>query len=156
VKKQLFHYGPNMTPAMKAELEAEIAAFDKDKTLKDLEENAEPKTDAPGYAEWRSSHGIGSTDRHGDRFGAEPDLVSEDDAIDLSSPILSKEVIDAKLEVDSILSYRELQVWRLAMRKGLTRKQTADLLHISPRSVDTYLDRAKAKIMQHFKDGNVE
>lgn len=144
-------YQPNLTPEVKAELEAEIAAFDKEKTLAELEENAKPKRDAPGYSKWRA-------DNFPDNVGngaaeAEPDILSENDAVKFIKPTFSKQIVLATLEIKELLSFRESQCWQAVMRNGLSIKETAKRLRIGERTVEEYIARAKAKVLEHFKDG---
>ena len=149
-------YQPHLTPEVKAELEAEIAAFDKDRTLKELDENAKPKKDLPGYNEWRS---LNDRDRFNSNNGgsgiheAEPDLLSEDDAVKFIKPTFSKQIVLATLEIKELLSFRESQCWQAVMRNGLSVKECAERLHIGERTVEEYISRAKAKVIEHFKDG---
>ncbi len=139
-------YQPNLTPEVKSELEAEIAAFDKEKTLAELEENAKPKRDAQGYSGWKSLENKIDNE-------AEPDLLSEDDAVKFIKPTFSKQIVLATLEIKELLSFRESQCWQAIMRNGLSVKETAERLRIGERTVEEYIARAKAKVIEHFKDG---
>ncbi len=147
-------YQPHMIPEVEAKLKAEIAAFDKDATLKELEENAEPKQDAPGYSEWRSLNAANSSGT-GIRE-AEPDLLSEDDAIKFIKPTFSKQIVLATLEIKELLSFRESQCWTAVMKNGLSARECAERLHIGERTVEEYIARAKAKVIAHFKDMEIE
>jgi len=150
-------YQPHLTSEVKAELEAEIAAFDKEKTLAELEENARPKKDGPGYTDWKSLHGHNDHHQTGNETHglteAEPDLLSEDDAVKFIKPTFSKQIVLATLEIKELLSFRESQCWQAVMRNGLSVKECAERLHIGERTVEEYLSRAKVKVLEHFKDG---
>lgn len=155
------NYGPDMTPAMKAALEKEIAAFDKNKTLAEIERESVSKQNDPGYSEWIAQHGeffhqdrLDDVRKYGTFLEAEPDLLSEDEAVNLTKPDLPDYLVKAKQEIDDLLSHRELQVWRLVMRQGMTHEKAASLLHVGVGSIRTYLQRAKAKIEKHFNRGD--
>jgi ATP/maltotriose-dependent transcriptional regulator MalT len=156
VRVDLTECPPDLTAEVKMSLEQEIASFDEATTLEEIELNAVGGLNAPGYAEWRVQQGYEHNQSGGDKYGcveAEPDLLSEEEAVNLSKPDLSREFAQAKQEIDEILSTRELQVWRLAMRQGLSHKKIASFLHISIRSVKTYLQRSKEKVREHFAEG---
>ncbi len=149
-------YQPELTPKVRAELEAEIKAFDQAKTLVELEENAEPKKDAPGYVEWKknaSNNDHGSNNSDNGIREAEPDLLSEDDAVKFIKPTFSKQIVLATLEIKELLSFRESQCWQLVMRNGLSTRECAEKLRIGERTVEEYISRAKEKVVAHFKDG---
>lgn len=148
------NYPPDLTVEIKESLEQEIAAFDQESVLKEIEQNAVGGNDVPGYAKWRDQQGSDHLD-HGHRYGsvpfeAEPDLLSEEEAVNLMKPVLSGEIVKAKEEIDEILSPRELRIWNMVMRNGTTYKKAADLLHLSELTVKTYLQRAKIKVKRHF------
>lgn len=159
------NYDPVMGSELEAKLRAEIAAFDEVKTKAELEENAKPKKDAPGYAEWLDSK-TRERDLYGGHFlhvagspdmaSAEPDLLSEDDAVKFIKPTFSKQIVLATLEIKELLSFRESQVWTAVMKNGLSVKECAERLHVGERTVETYIARAKAKVIEHFKDVEVE
>jgi DNA-binding CsgD family transcriptional regulator len=52
---------------------------------------------------------------------------------------------DQYRHVMELLSKRELQIYEL-VAKGYSRSRIADLLKISPKTVDSHLDRIKAKL----------
>src|ERR1700688_2673010 len=143
------NYGPDLTPKMKAALEREIAGFNKKEILAEIEREAIGNADAPSYAEWSAAQ-LESDGCSVVPLEANPDLLSEDEAVNLTKPNLPDEIVEAKQEIDDLLSYRELQVWRLVMRQGISHIKAASLLHISVGAVRTYLQRAKAKIDRHF------
>lgn len=143
-------YGPDMTPAMRAALEKEIAAFNEKETLAEIERNVVSGPSVPGYTEWLQEHGMIRGDVP---LEAEPDLLSEDEAVNLTKPDLPDYIVKAKQEIDDLLSHRELQVWRLVMRQGMPHEKAASLLHVGVGSIHTYLQRAKAKIDEHFNQG---
>lgn len=148
-------YPPDLTAEVRSNLEQEIASFDEANILSEIEQNAVGGTNVPGYAAWRTAQGNEQTQSDGDKYGsvkADPDLLSIEEAVNLMKPDLSSEFAQAKEEIDEILSNRELQVWRLAMRQGLSHKKIASLLHISVRSIKTYLQRAKTKVRTHFTE----
>lgn len=150
-------YPPHLTPAVEAKLKAEIAAFNQAQTLEELEENAEPKKDAPGYTEWKAQHGHNDHGQIGNGVNgyaeAEPDTISEDDAVKFEKPTFSKQIVLATLEIKELLSFRENQVWTGVMKNGLSVAECAQRLHIGERTVEEYIARAKAKVIEHFKDG---
>lgn len=150
------NYGPKLTKDIEAELRAEIAAFDEKKTLEILKANAEPKKDAPNFADWKALHGSNGHNQIGNETRgykeANPDILSEDDAIKFEKPMFSKQLVLATLELKELLSFRESQVWQMVMRDGYSVKEAATKLHIGNRTVEEYISRAKAKVIAHFKD----
>lgn len=140
-------YGPDLTKAIKDDLSKEIAAFDEKATLAEIEREAVGQKPIDAYLEWRETR-----DQHfkQEPADANPDVLSEEDAVNLDKPDLPSEFAEAKQAVDDLLSFRELQVWKLTMRKGLSHKQVASLLHISEGTVETYLQRAKNKVRDYI------
>ena len=150
------NYGPDMTPEMRAELLAEIAAFDKKATLNKIEREAVGGPDVSAY--WNdATYGSDLKSAHrkiGESTSANPDVLSEDKAVNFNSPILPSRYAEAEKDIDEILSTRELQVWRLVMRRGMSHKHAGDLLHLGEGSVRTYLNRAKDKIERYIGGQN--
>lgn len=141
-------YGPDMTPKIKDELLAEIAAFNEAKTLADIERESVSGPDRNAYDDWVGSSGEESPN-------ANPDLLSEDDVINFSKPELGEQYADGKAAIDEVLSPRQLQVWRLVMRHGMTHKQAGSLLHVSARTIEEYLSRATEKVRRYLGGSNV-
>lgn len=152
-------YGPKLTPALEAQLREEIAAFDKKaekETLERIEREAVGGKNIDAWKQWRQQQG---KDDHGAKGSnepveANPDILSEDDAVKFETPTFSKQIVLATLEIKELLSFRESQVWQMVMRNGLSIKEAADKLRIGERTVEEYLSRAKAKVIEHFKDCN--
>lgn len=138
-------HGPDLTSDIRAELLNEIANFDENETLAAIEDNAVGGSDNNAYWDFVDSelHGI-------EPLAANPDRLTEDEAVSFDRPDIGLDVEDAKKIIDEILSYRELQVWRLIMRKGVSYKNTANLLRISESAVSNYLQRAKDKVKRYL------
>lgn len=153
-------YSSDLTPEAEAQLRKEIAEFDQAATLKELEiagEGAPDQTHA--YEQWRDglagvfNANIENPENLSESLRrAEPDSLSEDDAIKFEKPTFSKQIVLASLEVKELLSFREGQVWQLVMRNGLSVKEAAEKLRIGERTVEEYVSRAKAKIAKHFEN----
>lgn len=135
--------GPNLTPKQRKKLEAEIAAFDKNRTLADIERNAVGKRDINAYHDWLESNG------GVEPVAANPDLLIQQEPA-RRGVSLNYEMLTAKLLVSEILSFRQKQVWALCMKQGLSIYEAADKLNLKSSTVDSYLKSAKAKVVKHF------
>lgn len=143
------NYGPSMTAKQKKALEAEIAAFDANKAKRvraTIEREATSKPDVDAYQE--------HLDSHSESVQANPDLLSEENVIPFGRATADPQVKKAIEELTEVLSHRQMQVWRLCMRDGLSETEAADRLRISQQNVSKYLKSAKQKIEKHFKKGN--
>lgn len=135
--------GPHLTPKQRAKLEAEIREFDVKRTKALIEKNAVGKRDVNAYHDWVEENG-----------GVEPLAANPDNYIveEMQTQLsgVDFELLNAKMEVNEILSFRQRQVWAYRMRQGLSNEETAARLNISPRTAESYLKAAIKKVRQHF------
>lgn len=139
-------YGPDLTRKQKAKLEAEIRAFNKDKTLRDIEKNAVGDKDESPYWNWVTR----------ENFGYEPAVANQDsilapDSLELSVGRIDWQMLDAKMEINESLSHRQKQVWQLCMRQGKSVEAASEQLNLKASTVASYLKDAKEKVKRHFK-----
>lgn len=144
MKRHKLNIGPTLTKALKAQLELEIKNFNKDKTLQEIERNAVGRADKDAYEDWMEQH-PGAEDPR-----ANPDVLSEDEAMKFYPVDSDPDVEQAKTELMDLLSPREKQVWKLAMRDGVSVSQAAEKLRISKQAVSQYIKTATAKIQKHY------
>ena len=128
----------NLSKKERAKLEAEIAAFDQTKTLREIELNAVGKSDV-------DLSGYQTPDL--DRVGVW-DLGGLEDTETLTPPDL--QTLSAKLEVKEILTPRQFQIWRLCMRDGLSQEEVSAKLHMTQQAVSKLLTAAITKVKSHF------
>lgn len=144
MKRHKESYGPSLTPAMKAKLEAEIKAFNQAKTKSLIEKEALSKPAVNAYQAWVDKH-EGTEDSR-----ANPDLLSDEESMQFNRPVKDPSIEKAKAELTELLSHRELQVWQYVMRDGFTVADAAQRLRLSSATASQYLSSAKAKVMKHF------
>lgn len=143
MKKQ--NTGPELTAKLKIELEAEIKQFNVKKAKALIERDSVSKPDVNAYQDWLDKHEGREIPQ------ANPDLLSEDDTIAWGRATVDPQVKQAMAELPTVLSPRELQVWRYVMRDGLSEAETGERLRIDASTVSHYLKSAKKKVEKHFK-----
>lgn len=138
-------YGPKLTDKQKAKLEDEIRNFDKKKTLINIEKNALGGKDLNAYSDWLEDNcGV-------EPLSANPDSIQEYESLEPTGSI-DWELLNAKIEINEILSFRQKQVWQLCMRQGKSVEEASEQLNLKIGTVSDYLKTAKEKVKRHFND----
>lgn len=138
-------YGPKMTRKQEERLKAEIAAFDKAKTLARIEKESVSKKDVNAYHDYLEQQ-VSS----GECVSANPDGLEESKEQDKANYKPSLQELSAKIEINDILSFRQRQVWTMMMRQNMSLHETAAKLRLTERTVATYLHTATQKVRTHF------
>ena len=148
-------YGPKMTAKMRKALQNEIKAFDKAKTLREIELNSVSKPDVSPYQEWLEEQ---PDMRSARRKIHEPDLANPDQLSDENtfpwgkSPDGSADSIIRDNEIQNILTDKQWHVWDLCMKQAMTQSEAAKLLHISQPTLAIHLKKAINTVTTHFTE----
>lgn len=136
--------GPRLTAKMKRALQAEIKAFDKAKTLRELEANSISKPDVNTYQEHIDKEGFESLE-------ANPNQLSEEQAFKWgrSSNLTADEEIK-RAEIQRLLSPKQWAIWMLCMQQALTQQEAARQLGISQPTLSVHLKRSIEIVTEHF------
>lgn len=145
-------YGPKLTDKQKAQLEKEIREFDKKKILRDIEKNAVGGPDLQAYQDLVQfgPEVTNSENKINEYAAANPDRFPELAEKESDPMMIDFEMLNAKMEINEILSHRQKQVWQLCMRQGKTLEQASEQLNLKIGTVSDYLKTAKEKVKRHF------
>lgn len=127
-------YGPKLTAKQKADLEREIAAFDKKKerdTLAEIERAAKSGKDVDAYQLWVEENG------GREPVEANPDQLT-DDCPQPWGRIVPKDTTG--------LSDLERDAWELCKEMGYTRADAARELGVTENAIRTAVARARMKL----------
>lgn len=133
--------GPDMTPEIRARLEAEIASFDLAATKARIEKAARPAPDRTNaYEEWVETEGGGADANDPDAY-SDPMVWGK-----AGAGRFSADVEIGRAEFYELLTPAQFQVWNLVMVNGLTQADAARKLRISQPTVSHHLAAAMKKL----------
>lgn len=137
-------YGPRLTMKMKRALQTEIEAFDKAKTLRELERNSNSNTDVAAYQEHVDREGFEAVE-------ANPDQLNEKQAFEWGKAIhLTPDEEIKRAQIQNVLTPKQWAVWKLCMQQALTQQEAAKILNISQPTLAIHLKKGIQIVMKHF------
>lgn len=141
---------PDLTRSVKEGLLQEIRAFKSKSAQKiarrAIEDGAKSAPNIEAYVQWREQRA-----QFPEPVEANPDILSDEDGIKYLPSKEDSAMAILLAEVRQLFTPRERQAWNLVMRHSMSYQEAADLLSISVSTVQSYVDRARAKFIQYLE-----